>query len=980
MSAYDKWTDRLETMDASFQTKITAILDELPTELASAVSLWFERLELTCDLSALADETIKPLAKLVACSEFAAGVILREWEWFVAAQRSLDGEIDTAELERLVSEVRESTDDIEVVKTSLRRFRHRYLLQVLWRESRNVVALDETLLSLSMLADRLLDAAAGYAERALHDRYGVVRDERGEAVSMVILGMGKLGGKELNFSSDIDLILLFPVAGDSDGRKCLSAQEYFTRQARHIVALLDEVTADGFAFRVDTRLRPFGDSGPPVSGFAALESYLLQHGRGWERYAYVKARIVGPQPPDHVADELYGEMISPFVYRRYLDYGVFESLREMQGLIAAEIKRRDMQDNIKLGPGGIREIEFIVQSLQLVRGGSRPELQERSLLKVLPRLVGQRGLRHSDAEKLRAAYEFLRRLENFIQAIRDQQTHNVPSEDLDRARLCLAMNYPDWDALFEDLQAHRRDVTQQFEAITFRADEDGENLLKQRLATTWEGDAGVDEWTRLLTDEAYATAADIAEQIVIFATASGTQQIGATARRRLQQFMPELLLLVKDSEQPLIVVTRILGVIEKILRRSAYLALLNENPQVMGYLLSLCERSAYIAEQLARYPVLLDELLDPRVFSTTVTRNDIVAELKDAIAANPDEDSESQIAVLSQFQRASLFRIAVADFRGNLPIMKVSDSLTFLAEAVLESTLAIAWRDMTEKHGVPEYVVDGERFAAGFGVVAYGKLGGLEMSYGSDLDLVFLHDSRGSGQRTNGDKALENSVFFTRLVRRLSLFLTTQTGSGLLYEVDTRLRPDGQSGVMVSSVDAFERYQEENAWTWEHQALLRARPVAGSPEIARQFERIRADTLCSRVRRDQLRKDVDTMRERMRKKLDKSDAQEFDLKQGVGGIGDIEFIVQYLVLANAGEHPDVFHFSDNIRQLEALAETGCIGADTSTRLQDIYKAYRLRLHHLILDEKKPLVAQGDFSAERQLVTDLWERTIAAAAT
>ena len=961
-------------MDASFRAKLAAVTEGLPSELADSVTLWFERLDSTHDIAGLAAGSIDPLARLVACSEFAAGVVLREWSWFVATQQALHETVDAAELERVVAEVRDSNDDIDVVKSTLRRCRHRFLLQVLWRETSNIATLDETLQALSMLADRLLDAAAGFAERSLHDRFGVMRDADGEPVSMVILGMGKLGGRELNFSSDIDLILLFPDATESDGGKCLSAQEYFTRQSRLIVALLDEVTADGFAFRIDTRLRPFGDSGPPVVSFAALESYLLQHGRGWERYAYIKARIVGPQPPAAVTEELYGELIAPFVYRRYLDYGIFESLREMQSLIAAEVKRRDMVDNIKLGPGGIREIEFIVQSLQLVRGGSRPELQKRGLLDVLPLLVGGRGIGADDADELRAAYEFLRRLENFIQAMRDQQSHDLPTTDVDRARLCLAMNFPDWDALLNNLNKHRGNVTRHFEAITFRSESGEQDTLKPKFVEKWGSEADVDEWRQLLADEGYSAAAELAQQLVAFAGAAGTRQIGETARRRLQLFVPDLLVQLKDSRRASVALARVLGVVEKILRRSAYLALLNENPQVLGRLLGLCERSAYIAEQLARYPVLLDELLDPSVFSSAVAREEIAAELQDVLVSGQGEDSEAEIALLSQFQRASLFRIAVADFSGNLPIMKVSDSLTFLAEAVLEHTLAIAWRDLTQRHGAPQYTLDGERHNAGFGIIAYGKLGGLEMSYGSDLDIVFLHDSRGTEQCTNGAKVLDNMTFFTRLVRRLSLFLTAQTGSGQLYEVDTRLRPDGQKGVMVSSIDAFERYQDEHAWTWEHQALLRARPVAGSKEIAQQFERVRADTLRSRVRREQLLDDVVSMRERMRDELDKSDKQRFDLKQGIGGIGDIEFLVQYLVLANAGEHPDVFYYSDNIRQLEALADAACIDAETSIRLQDIYKSFRLRSHHLILDDQKPLVPQGDFMAERQFVRELWERT------
>jgi glutamate-ammonia-ligase adenylyltransferase len=439
--------------------------------------------------------------------------------------------------------------------------------------------------------------------------------------------------------------------------------------------------------------------------------------------------------------------------------------------------------------------------------------------------------------------------------------------------------------------------------------------------------------------------------------------------------MPELLLHIRDSADPVTVLVRVLALVEKILRRSAYIALLNENTQVLARLVALCERSAYIAGEIARYPVLLDELLDPSVHSSPLVTDELDAELRDRLGDCPADDSEAQMAALGQFQRANMFRVAIADVAGYLPIMKVSDSLTWLAEAVLKCTLDIAWRDLTEKHGVPEYVVDGERRQAGFAIVAYGKLGGLEMSYGSDLDLVFLHDSTGTERTTNGARPLDNTMFYTRLVRRLSHFLTAQTGSGMLYEVDTRLRPDGQSGVMVSSVDAFEHYQEENAWTWEHQALLRARPVAGSESIARSFVQIRADTLSSRVRQDTLRDDVVDMRGRMRKKLDKSDDQVFDLKQGSGGIGDIEFIVQYFVLSNAATAASVYFYTDNIRQLDALAETGCIKAAVSSRLQDVYKAYRLRLHHLSLNDKKPLVGHDEFLEERRFVEDLWSEVL-----
>jgi len=950
-------------------------IEAIPVELRDSVARWFERLVSAHGDVELPGDTIQRIARLVGCSEFASSVLLKEWPWFVACHGTLDGVPDRAELGRLVDEVRNDIEDIDVAKQRIRRFRQRWMLQILWREIAGIATLGETLTALSDLADRFLDAAAGFAERSLHERFGVVRDEHGEPVSLVILGMGKLGGRELNFSSDIDLIFLYPEGKESDGPKRLSAQEYFTRVSRHIVALLDEITADGFAFRIDTRLRPFGDSGPPVTSFSALESYLPQHGRDWERYAYVKARIVGPAPPAAVASSLQDDLITPFVYRRYLDFGVFESLRDMHGLVAVEVQKREMADNVKLGPGGIREIEFIVQSLQLVRGGARRELQDRQLQRVLPKLVGRHGLEAADADALAEAYCYLRRVENFIQAIRDQQTHDLPSADIDQARLCMAMGHSNWDDLRVELDNYRNRVTNEFEAIAFRNNDESDDRPVPRLAGLWKNGAGAPVWAEHLEQDGFAQADEIAATITEFACAPATQQIDAVARKRLQVFIPELLSRIRESADPVTTLVRVLALVEKVVRRSAYIALLNENAQVLARLVELCERSAYIADEIARYPVLLDELLDPSVHSSPLTPIELDAELRDRLGDCPADDSEAQMAALGQFQRANMFRVAIADVAGYLPIMKVSDSLTWLAEAVLKFTLDIAWRDLTDKHGVPEYLIDGERRQAGFAIIAYGKLGGLEMSYGSDLDLVFLHDAAGTQRTTNGPRPLDNTMFYTRLVRRLSHFLTAQTGSGMLYEVDTRLRPDGQSGVMVSSVDAFEHYQEENAWTWEHQALLRARPVAGSERIAESFVRIRADTLSSRVRQDTLRDDVVDMRGRMRKKLDKSNEQVFDLKQGIGGIGDIEFIVQYLVLSNAATNASVYFYTDNIRQLDALAESNCITADVSKRLQDIYKAYRLRLHHLSLDDKKPLVGQAEFLGERRFVEDLWAEVL-----
>ena len=966
---------RLRGMGDAVEKRIVDVVAGLPEELRQPVELWFERQSERRNLDTLRAEWFEPVARLVACSEFAGNTLLREWTWFVDNVPSFDAPADADELAEFISGIATSDAAANDVKAQLRRFRNRFMLRVLWREIFSLASLDESLRQLSILADSLLDGVTRYSRRQLRSQYGHVRNAAGAIVPLVILGMGKLGGRELNFSSDIDLIFCFSEDGDTDGDRHVGAQEYFTRLVRHIIALIDEVTADGFVFRVDTRLRPFGDSGPPVVSFAALELYLLEHGRDWERYAYVKARVVGSQPEPQVLEELNSNLIRPFVYRRYLDYGVFESLREMQAMIAAEVRRRELADNIKLGPGGIREAEFIVQTLQLVRGGSEPALQNRELQTVLPKLISDRGLTPQGAEQIGAAYRFLRRLENFIQAIRDEQTHDLPGDAVDRARLCLAMGYDSWDDLNSDLSEHRDSISSQFTAIAFRSNVE-DSPFRQQIGVAWTANADKQQWVDLLHDHVSDGVPEIAAKITTFANAATTRQIDATAQIRLQRFMPELILRIGKAERPLLALTRTFAVVERILRRSAYLALLNENRRALSRLVDLCERSSYIAEQIARYPVLLDELLDPHNYSVQVVKDDLAAELRQRLQNGGIGDSEEQMMAIAQHQRATMFRIAIADFNAELPIMKVSDGLTWLAEIVLDEALQVAWRDLTTQHGVPRYVVDGKSHEAGFGIIGYGKLGGLELSYGSDLDIVFLHDSCGSQQLTDGDKPLDNGMFFGRLVRRLVHFLTTQTGSGELYEVDTRLRPDGRSGLLVTTTEAFERYQEENAWTWEHQALLRARAVAGSDSVARKFERIRGDTLTGRVRRDKLRDDVISMRKRMRKELDKSDADVFDLKHGRGGIGDIEFLVQYLVLSQASSHPDVIRYSDNIRQLDALIAEGCLDDATGERLQDVYRSYRLCLHHLALDGQAAHSGAAEFTAERKFVVSTWDDWLA----
>jgi [glutamine synthetase] adenylyltransferase / [glutamine synthetase]-adenylyl-L-tyrosine phosphorylase len=953
---------------------IQEAIRELPEPLRDPVSRWFDRnvVPETAGLPwSFADvEDRSTLLKLVACSEFAGHVISRNLEWFAdVARNGRLAQRPDATFRLAPSEAA----DADAVKRQLRQFRNRQLLHILWRDFAGAANIGETLRSLSDLADGLIVAATRYAEEEFAVRFGRPRDGSGRELHIVVLAMGKLGGRELNFSSDVDLVFLFPGDGETDGPRKLSAQEFFTRMSRRVVALLDEVTPDGFVYRVDTRLRPFGDSGPPVVSFSALESYLLRHGRGWERYAYVKARALRTHDDTSAADELMKQTIEPFVFRRYLDYGVFESLREMKALISAEVTKRKLAHNIKLGPGGIREIEFIVQSLQLVRGGSDRNLKTPELRTALRHLGRTGGVTATEARDLLDAYDFLRRLENALQAIRDQQQHDVPTSAADRERLRVALRYTDWPSLALELDRQRQVVSSRFAAVAFRGGGVTEADPADPLPGLWASSASSEEWASALAGLGYADAAELGTALVRFANSPSVGQIGKTGAGRLRRFIPALLAALRGRKQAADVLGRVLSVVEHVLRRSAYVALLNENPVVLERLVSLCETGAWLADEISRYPLLLDELLDPRLYSAVPTREDMLGDLRRRIDSLAATASEQQIEMLAEFQRATLFRIAVADVTGNLPIMKVSDRLTDLAEVVVNMALEVAWDDMATLHGRPVVKTERGRRNVGFGVIAYGKFGGIELSYGSDLDLVFLHDGCGTDQVTNGVKPLDNTIFLGRLVRRVVHFLTTQTRSGALYQVDTRLRPSGRSGLLVTSVEGFERYQEENAWTWEHQALLRSRPVAGDASVAREFERVRAETLRFRVRRESLLDDVRQMRAKMRSQLDKSDAERFDFKQGEGGIGDIEFLVQYLVLNHAARHPAVIHYTDNIRQLGTLAAAGCLGESDVFRLQEIYKSYRSRLHRLALDEKPPFAAASEFPAERQFVVSLWDR-------
>jgi glutamate-ammonia-ligase adenylyltransferase len=855
----------------------------------------------------------------------------------------------------------------------LRKWRRREMVRIAWRDLAGWAHLEETLADLTAFADAAIACACEFARRPLVARYGEPCSESGVVQPLVIVGMGKLGGGELNFSSDVDLVLLFPEYGETNGKRSIANEEFFTRLGQGLVRMLETPTPDGIVLRVDLRLRPFGDSGPLVASFASFEDYLPRHGRDWERYAYVKARAITAR---REYEEIETSAIRPFVYRRYLDFGVFESLREMKALIAREVERRELADHVKLGPGGIREIEFIVQSFQLIRGGRDRRLQTPSLLRALSVLGETRLLPANVVTDLRAAYVYLRRLENRLQMLADAQVHKLPDDAVSRKRIAVAMGAADWPAMLLELNLHRSRVSSQFQFVVFGGSDPDRNAVRIDLGRFWDSQAETAALTESLAAAGFRQPQEATHSLLVLRASSLVRKLDEPGRKRLQSLLPVLLSDIAAGGGQFVVLQRVLRIIEAIGQRSAYFALLQESAPARARLVELCGYGDFLAQQIASYPLLLDELIDGRVLSGSTGREDLARELALRMELLQDDDPERQVEALRHFQRSAMFRVAVADLTGRLPVMKVSDQLTDIAELIVERAMQLSWQQITAQYGTPLCDEGNGLREVRIAAAGYGKLGGMELGYSSDLDLVFLHDSRGERQETNGAKPVDNQVFFVRLAQRIVHLLTMHSVAGRLYEVDTRLRPSGKGGMLVTSINAFAEYQRKEAWTWEHQALLHARSVAGAPELRAEFEAIRMDVLANSVRRDTLRTEVRTMRERMRKELSKADESQFDIKQDAGGVADIEFLAQYWALRWAKEYSPIVMFSDTIRQLESVASADLVPQVTVDLLIVAYQAYRVRTHHLSLMSEKPIVASSEFSAERAAVTRIWNRAMA----
>jgi [glutamine synthetase] adenylyltransferase / [glutamine synthetase]-adenylyl-L-tyrosine phosphorylase len=925
-------------------------------------------------------------ARVSAASEFVIEQSVRDPLMLLSLVQS--GELDRAfapgELCAQIAAAVNAAQSEDELGRALRRQRARHQVRIIWRDLTRQADLVQTCRDLSDMADATIDQAYQWLYSRHCEQFGTPTGRRsGLPQQMVILGMGKLGAVELNLSSDIDLIFAYPEGGETVGvKRSLDNQEFFIRLGQRLIKALDPMTVDGFVFRVDMRLRPYGSSGALVLSFNALEQYYQDQGRDWERYAMIKARVVAG---DQAAGAQLLDMLRPFVYRRYLDFSAIEALRTMKQLIQQEVRRKGMADNIKLGSGGIREVEFIAQAFQLIHGGRDLSLQQRPLLKVLSTLEGQGYLPPTVVSELREGYEFLRYTEHAIQAIADRQTQMLPDGAQDQARIAFMLGFADWDAFHEKLMFWRGRVAWHFAQVIADPDEEegaeNEVVVGGEWLPLWEEAQDEEAACRQLQEAGFA---DASKALKALAGLRGSPQLRAMqrlGRERLDAFIPRLLAQAVEHDNPDLVLERVLPLVEAVARRSAYLVLLTENPGALRRLLTLCAASPWIAEQITRFPLLLDELLNEgRLFKPPLAP-ELAAELRERLTRIPEDDLEQQMEALRHFKLAHRLRVAASEIAGSLPLMKVSDYLTWLAEAILEQVLALAWRQTVTKYGTP-LRTDGTLCDPGFIIVGYGKVGGLELGHGSDLDLVFIHDGDPQAE-TDGPKSIDGAQFFTRLGQRIIHLLTAQTNSGQLYEVDMRLRPSGAAGLLVSSLGAFARYQENEAWTWEHQALVRARVLVGSQDVGQAFEKVRAQVLGKTRDLATLQQEVSEMRAKMRDNLGtKATAAgtaanafeataSFDLKQDAGGIVDIEFMVQYAALAWSQSHPPLLRWTDNIRILEELEHQGLMPAEDASLLREAYKAYRSAAHRQALQKDAGVIPGDQFAEERRQVMRIW---------
>ncbi len=902
----------------------------------------------------------------------AAAAYSRYARTLLEARPELSTDIGTAltsgwsadDMRRLVAQVlqqqgaRDKGDDLGA---ALRQLRQRVLLTLMERELAGAASLAEVCSTMTALAEVCIALALEALTPELEQTLGVPMSDSGERQELIVVGMGKLGGGELNVSSDIDLVFVYPEDGETrtaegTGKNSVSNHEFFIALGKRLITLLSAVTGEGFVFRVDMRLRPWGDPGPLAMSFDALEQYLVAQGREWERYAWIKGRAISGSEETRKA---LAALVRPFVFRKYLDYGAYGAMRELHAQIREEVERREMAGNVKLGPGGIREIEFIAQVFQLIRGGRESDLQIRPTLQVLA-LLGKRGLLSAeDVSVFSLAYDFLRRVEHRLQYLDDAQTHELPAADAedDRRRLAQSMGARTWAAFMRKLDAHRDAVAQRFEKIFGTHTHAQGQSGRHELASLWTSTEGREARLKAL---GFAEPDTAAARLASIQSGSRYQSLPESSRERVDALVPRLLERAARRPNPDATLARVLDLVETVSRRAAYLALMDEHPVALDRLTELVSASPWAAEYLNRHPVLLDELLDTRLLMAKPDWRAAGRALRRQLM-ELDHDAERQMDMLRESHHTQLFHLLLQDLAGALSVEALADHLADLADLLLQVTLELCWIQLRERS--PDLPPE-PRFA----VIAYGKVGGKELGYASDLDLVFLYD--------DSEEQDENTVAaYARLGQRINTWLNSRTAAGQLFETDMRLRPDGASGLMVSSMSAFRRYQREAAWTWEHQALTRARFCAGEAAIGAAFEEERRAILCKQRDLAKLAEEVRNMRNTMTEGHPNR-SELFDLKHDRGGMVDIEFIVQYLVLAHAHRHEQLARNDGNIALLGYAAKLKLIDAGLATQVQEAYRVYRRRQHALRLEGARYARVPGEeVAAHIEATLALWKAVL-----
>ncbi len=900
------------------------------------------------------------LARVFAISDFALEVLCADPALVACV---LDEWIsdDAPPLTRWRAAAWPAADDAQAMQV-LRRFRRAQSVRLIVRDALGIDAVPATLAGATALAEACIGQALAHLEPGFHARHGVPRTADGAVQRLVVIGMGKLGGGELNFSSDIDLVFAYAESGVCEGGRALDFEDFYARLGQRLAQLLGEVTADGLCHRVDLRLRPFGSVGRMALSFAAMEHYYQREGRDWERYAWIKAR---PVAGDIAGGLRLLAMLSPFVYRRYLDFTAIDGLRDMKRLIDAEVARKDLADHIKLGPGGIRELEFMVQLVQLVRGGREPSLRTAEYYTAMQATIAIGHLQPELGAQLREAYDFLRRVENRLQMWRDEQTHELPCASEAREVLARGLGFDDWSAFDTALEARRSLVASTFAELL------APGVEKASAASAdW-----VEAWRAIR--EAHAAAPppfgeSATEALQAYARGAALRALDPRARARIDRLLPGFLASCAATAAPDAVIERILRLLQAVSGRATYLALLDERPAARARLVETFDRSAWLAERVTAHPLLLDDLLDARVAGplpdTRALRERMLSAVHDEAS-----DVESQLELVHELRHSALFRLALAWLARRLPGVELAERLAGVADATIAAITAMALADTRRAHG--PLADDGA--TSGFAVIGYGSLGGAELGFGSDLDLVFLYDAATAARSSRGARPLEGLRWYARVAQRVVHWLSTPMRSGALYAVDTRLRPDGAKGLLVVSLDGYVGYQRERAWTWEHQALVRARAAAGDPALLEAFAQVRESILMRERESSALRADAAQMRERWRHELDRSNAQRFDLKQGRGGLVDLEFVLQLKVLEHSARVPELAQYTRSIELIAALAAAGIFDTETADALTDAHRTLLERSLDCTLDGAPRVVAiDPQLAAAAETITTQWQSATA----